>query len=154
MLQPGFGAAGAVGFPLMGVDQFRGREIPEGERMEAMIRNFAPNWAIPGSGTYAGNKIDRAMAGKRSKYKDEHTPLSAWMAGFGPKVVPNDTRKNKQRIEFKFDAQLENIDRKLRALKVKRKEGMITTDKYYEKKRELKNQKQRIKKSKRKAIYG
>ncbi len=153
-MQPGFGAIGGALYPMLGIDQFRGKEIPEGEKLEAFVRNFTPNLAIPGSGTYAGNKIDLATAGQGSRYKDENTVGTAWAAGFGAKVTPNSESKNRQRIRFKYDAKIETVESQIRRLKTKRREGMISDDKYDKQLETLKNKRQRIKRNRSKALNG
>ena len=153
-MQPGFGAIGGALYPMLAIDQFRGKEIPEGGRLEALVRNFTPNLPIPGSGTYAGNKIDLATAGQGSRYKDEHTPGTAWASGFGAKVTPNSESKNRQRIKFKYDAKIETVETQMRRLKTKRKEGMISDDKYDKQMETLRNKKQRIKGNRNKVLNG
>ena len=59
-LQPGFGAAGALAFPAFGIEGFLGRKVPKGEKLEQAIKNFTPNWPIPGFPSWAGQKIKRA----------------------------------------------------------------------------------------------
>jgi len=153
-MQPGFGALGGVLYPSLGIDQFRGREIPEGERLGALVRNFTPNLPIPGSGTYAGNKIDLAQAGEGSRYKDVHTPGTAWASGFGAKVTPNSENKNRQRIKFTYNAKIDVVESQIRRLKTKRREGMISDDKYDKQMETLRNKKQRIKRNRNKALNG
>jgi len=153
-LQPGFGALGGVLWPSMGVDQFRGKEIPEGEKLQALLRNFTPNLPIPGSGSYAGNKIDLATAGQGSRYKDEHTPGTAWASGFGLKINPNDTNKNRQRIRFAYDAKIRVVDQQISRLRTKRREGMISDDKFDKQMEALRNKRQRIRGNRNKAMNG
>ena len=104
--------------------------------------------------TYAGNKIDLAQAGMGSRYKDEHTPGTAWAAGFGAKVTPNSERKNRQRIKFAYDAKIEVVDTQISRLKTKRREGMISDDKYDKQMEALRNKKQRIRRNRNKAMNG
>ena len=152
-LQPGMGALGGILWPSMGVDQFRGKEIPVGERGAAMLKQFTPNViGLPGS--YAQSKLDRALGGKKSRYSDEHTVGTAIASGFGAKITPNDTRKNKQRIRFAYDAKISVVDSQIRRLRTKSREGMISQDKFKKQLETLKNKRQRIKKNRRKAIYG
>jgi len=171
-MQPGFGALGGALYPMLGIDQFRGKDIPEGERLEAFARNFTPNVpmgeilgkltggvvdpdSIPGlPSTYAGNKIALAEAGQGSRYKDEHTPGTAWAAGFGAKVTPNNESKNRQRIRFKYDAKIDTVESQIRRLKTKRREGMISDDKYDSQLENLKNKRQRIRRNRSKALNG
>ena len=152
-LQLGGGALGAIGYPMMGIDQFRGREIPEGQKLESIIRNFIPN--VPGvPGSFAQNKIDLAEGGARPRYKDEHTEGTAWAAAFGAKITPNDNNKNRQRIKFTYDAKIGKVDKQISALKGKKRNKMITDNVYKEKMKELQNKKQRIKRNRNKALNG
>ena len=152
-LQPGFGALGGVLWPSIGVDQFRGKEIPEGEKMAAMLKQFTPNIiGLPGS--YADNKLKKAIAGQGSRYGDEHTVGTAIGAGFGAKVTPNDTNKNRQRIRFAYDAKIKVVDDQIRRLRTKRREGMITEDKYDRSMEALRNKRQRIRGNRNKSLNG
>ena len=152
-MQPSFGALGGVMYPAMGIDQFRGKPIPEGERLAAMARQFTPNIAgIPG--TYAQNKIDKANADGYSKYGDEHTPGTAYGAAIGAKVVPSNDRKNQQRIKFTYQTKIDGVEREMRQLKNKRREGTINGAAYDKKMEALRNKRQRIRSNKRKAMYG
>jgi len=151
--QPSLGALGGVLFPAMGIDQFRGKEIPEGEKLGAMVRQFTPNiLGVPG--TYAQNKLDKANTGIPSRYKDDHTPATAAASGFGAKITPVDDRKLRDRIKWNYDAKIDAVKKEERQLKTKRKEGLISDEAYHKKREALRNKKQRIKRNRRKALYG
>ena len=125
-LQPGFGAAGAIAAPLMGVDQFQGREIPEGKKLEAMAKNFAPNWPIPGFPSWSGRKLTRAQSGKYSQTKDVHTPESAYLSGFGLKTTPVSTRKLKKRAGYPVARKIREKESEKRSIQSERKAGGYT----------------------------
>jgi len=116
-LQPSFGAGGALLNTAMGVDPFRGRDIPEGERLKYLTQQFIPNLPIPGIPTYAGEKLDRAIGGRESKTKDVHTPTSALLSGLGLKLTPVSTRKLKKRRGYPYDTKIRNLKTKKRKLK-------------------------------------
>jgi hypothetical protein len=115
--QPSFGAAGALLNTAMGVDPFRGRDIPEGERLKYLAQQFIPNLPIPGMPSYAGKKVDRARAGRRSKTKDDHTVTSALLSGLGLKLTPVSTRKLKKRRGYPYDKKIRELSTKRRNLK-------------------------------------
>ena len=101
----------------MGIDPFRGRDIPEGERLKYLGQQFMPNLPIPGMPSYAGKKVDRARAGRRSKTKDDHTVTSALLSGLGLKLTPVSTRKLKKRRGYPYDKKIRELSTKRRNLK-------------------------------------
>jgi len=115
--QPSFGAAGALFNTAMGIDPFRGRGIPEGERLKYLGQQFIPNLPIPGMPSYAGKKLDRARAGRTSKTKDDHTVTSALLSGLGLKLTPVSTRKLKKRRGYPYDKKIRELSTKRRNLK-------------------------------------
>ena len=105
--QPGFGALGAVGLSAFNIDPFKGKEIPEGQVLDAIFKQFVPN--IPGvPGSYAQTKIDRSYSG-RNATADEHTPFTAWASAFGLKLKPENIRKLKGRVHMRFNAEQDKI---------------------------------------------
>jgi hypothetical protein len=143
-LQPSFGAGGAIYNTLMGIDPFRGREIPSGERPQHLLRQFTPNIAIPGLPTYAGEKIKRAMTGQPQMLKDEHTVPTAVMSGFGIKATPVSTGKSVQRLRLKLDQNLRDIDRKVQKLGRDITSGDIDRVKYSNEYKKLMKEKQKL----------
>jgi hypothetical protein len=115
-LQPSFGAGGAILNTLQGIDPFRGRDIPEGERLDYLRRQFTPNLPIPGLGTYAGEKIERAIGEDESRTRDIHTIPSAVLSGLGLKTTPVSTRKLRKRKGYSFDKKIKNLRSKRRRL--------------------------------------
>lgn len=109
MVQPSFGAAGAVGWSLMSIDQFKGKTIPEGKKIAAFYKQMVPNLAfIPN--TYANDKLKRALSGKEGETIDVHTPLSALASSIGLKIVP----VSKNKLEYRAGAKLNNRIRELK----------------------------------------
>jgi len=111
-LQPSFGAGGAIYNTLMGVDPFKGKEIPGGPegRAKHLGQQFIPNLPIPGAPTYAGEKIKRAMTGKPQPTKDYHTPLSATLSGLGIKTTPVTSGKGVLRQRMKLQTKIRALD--------------------------------------------
>ena len=125
-LQPGFGAAGAAAFPLMGIEQFMGKEIPKDQRIPQIAKNFAPNWPIPGFPSWSGRRLTRAESGKYSRTKDVHTPESAWMSGFGIKTTPISTTKLKKRAGYPLSREIREKESEKRRIKSEKKAGGYT----------------------------
>ena len=113
-LQPGFGAAGAVAYPLLGMDAFMGREVPKGEKWDQIVKNFTPNWPLKGFPSFAGQKLERAYSGKYSPTKDVYDPLSARLSGFGIKTTPVSTRKLRKRAGYSFERDIRNLQTRKR----------------------------------------
>ena len=111
--QPSFGMAGAVGYTLMSVDQFTGRDIPAGKKIEAFYRQVVPNTVITPN-SYANIKLKRAMSGKDGPTIDVHTPMTALASGFGIKVDPVDVNKLSYRSAMKFMGELGDIKKKIK----------------------------------------
>ena len=116
--QPSFGAAGAVGYPSMGIDQFTGRPVPEGERAAKMASNFIPNWPVPPINaednrylfpSYATKKIARAQQDRKQVTSDQHTVGSSYASGFGVKLFKGEKGKNLLREKMKFEADKREI---------------------------------------------
>ena len=153
-LQPGFGAAGALAFPAMGIEQFMGKEVPKGERLEQAMKNFAPNWPIPGFPSWAGRKLKRAETGKYSKTKDVYTPESAWLSGFGIKTTPVSTRKLKKRAGYSASREMRNLQTRKRKLKSEKNAGGITATEYAQQISQINREIREMKRNKRLAEAG
>jgi hypothetical protein len=94
----------------MSIDQFKGRDIPEGKKIEAFYKQMVPNLAfIPN--TYANDKLKRAFSGKEGETIDVHTPLSALASSIGLKIVPVSVEK----LEYRVGARLNNRIRELKS---------------------------------------
>jgi hypothetical protein len=120
MLQPSGGVAGAVGWPLIGVNQFQGTEVPEGQRTQEILRNLFPNWQGIKFGnfdTYAEQKVRRADSGKKSQFGDDYSPLTARLSNAGIRIEPQNIGKMESRIEWKYEERIANIDKQIRKAK-------------------------------------
>ena len=132
MVQPGGGLAGALIWPGLGVNQFQGTTIPEGEKMKAAVRQVLPNWggnigeameAVTGSESYALQKERRAegMAEQgigRHPRSDDYSPATAVLSNAGVRLDQLDINKMKRRIRSKWDKKIK--DKKVLLGKLKR----------------------------------
>lgn len=122
-IQPSGGLAGAVGWPLIGVNQFQGTDIPEGKKLESAVRNVLPNWPglnIGGIRSWAQQKVERADSGETSRYQDDYSPLGARFSNAGIRVEPLNPSKMRGRIKMKYDQKLKDINREMRRIKRER----------------------------------
>jgi len=125
LVQPSGGVVGAVGWPMAGINQFQGNNIPEGQRTASAVRNLLPNWSgldFGGFKSYAEQKEDRADSGKRTRYKDDYSPLTARLSNAGIRIEPQSPSKMISRINMKYDKKIEDLEKQLRA--VKRETGL------------------------------
>ncbi len=129
--QPSFGVAGAIYNPSQGVDPFTGREIPEGQRMDAALRNAAPNWGdyglpyglgslmedVTGIESYQRQKEKRAEGledfGGFTESKDDYSPLTANLSGFGVRIQPKDESKLEWRFTQQFEKRIDNLNKRI-----------------------------------------
>jgi hypothetical protein len=122
---PGFaqltgGLAGAVVLPtLLGMNQFSGKKVKEGARMETALRNVAPNWSIL-PGTYANIKKRRAESGQLSARQDNNSPTQAALQGAGIRVQSVSPTKQTRRIRGPYLRSIKEIDESIRAVKKER----------------------------------
>ena len=120
MLQPGGGVAGAIGWPMLGINQFQGTNIPEGGKLDATIKNLLPNWEGLEFGdfkSYAEQKVDRADSGKTTKYKDDYSPLTARLSNAGIRIEPMDAGKMAGRIKLSYQKRIKDVKKRISALK-------------------------------------
>jgi len=123
MVQPSGGVAGAVGWPLLGINQFQGTNIPEGRKLDAMVKNLLPNWPgidIGGIMSYAEQKVRRADSGETSRTQDDYSPLSARLSNAGIRIEPLNQNKISRRIKMKYDQKLNDISREMRRIRRER----------------------------------
>ena len=131
-IQPSFGVAGAIYNPGIGVEPFTGKEIPEGERMDAALRNVAPNWGdyglpyglgsamedVTGIESYQRQKEKRAEGledfGGYTRSKDDYSPATAAMSGFGVRVQPKDIDKLEWRFTQQFEKRIDNLNNRIK----------------------------------------
>ena len=165
MAQPSGGLAGAVLWPTFGVNQFQGTEIPEGEKMEAAVRQVLPNWggnigemmeAATGNESYALKKERRAEAMEergmtRHRSSDDYSPATAVLSNAGIRMDQLDVNKMKRRIKWKYDQRLREKKQQLGRLKRK----VVSSDRREIHRREIDNLQadiRRIKKNRQKAL--
>ena len=153
-LQPGFGAAGAVAYPLLGMDAFMGREVPKGEKWDQIVKNFTPNWPLKGFPSFAGQKLERAYSGKYSPTKDVYDPLSARLSGFGIKTTPVSTRKLRKRAGYSFERDIRNLQTRKRRLRSELRAGGINTTEYAKQVSQINRELRELRNEKRKAMAG
>ena len=129
--QPSYGVAGAIYNPLQGIDPFTGREIPEGQRKDAALRNAAPNWGdyglpyglgslmedVTGIESYQRQKEKRAEGledfGGFTESKDDYTPLTANLSGLGVRIQPKDESKLEWRFTQQFEKRIDNLNKRI-----------------------------------------
>ena len=141
--QPSGGLAGAVGWPLIGVNQFQGTDIPEGKKFESAVRNVLPNWPglnVGGIRSWAQQKVERADSGETSKYQDDYSPLSARFSNAGIRVEPLSTYKLRSRIRLKYEKKLNDISREIRRIRKERSYSETEKDNRLEKQQEKKRE--------------
>lgn len=138
-VQPSFGAAGGVAFPLMGIPSMGTTPIPKEDRLKEVGRQFMPNLPIPGSGTYAGNKLKRGFTegGFVSDYKDTQTRLSSVLQTFGIRLQFVEKNKELGREYFRIKSLYEEQRKKGRKLDQDLAEKQITKEEYKEKAAEI-----------------
>ena len=133
-LQPSFGAAGAIGSAVWGMDPFKGIVRQRGpslsdktkEGAQYLAKQFIPNLPVP-TGlipgvpdlTYSGAKLTRALRGGPQPSKDYHTTASALMSSFGIKTTPVSAAKGIQRKRMKKDQDLKDLDQQIQTAKRK-----------------------------------
>ena len=129
-LQPSFGAAGAIGSAVWGMDPFKGIVRQRGpsladktkEGAQYLAKQFIPNLPVP-TGlipgvpdlTYSGAKLTRALRGGPQPSKDYHTTASALMSSFGVKTTPVSTAKGIQRKRMKYQQDLKALDQQIQS---------------------------------------
>jgi hypothetical protein len=131
-LQPSFGAAGAIGEALLGIDRFTGKPTPEGERISTLASKFLP-LGLP----YTKDRIKGAWSGKYSPTKDVHTPATSILSSLGIKVTPVSTTKLTQRVKFKMDNKVNELKSRIMAAKGLMEAGRISEDSFMRKRDKL-----------------
>ena len=133
-IQPSFGVAGSVLEPIRGVDPYTGREIPEGQRMDTALRNVAPNWGdyglpyglgsamedVTGIESFQRQKEKRAEGlddfGGYTRSKDDYSPATAALSGFGVRVQPKDESKLEWRFTQEFEKRIDNLNNRIKSI--------------------------------------
>jgi len=123
MVQPSGGVAGAVIYPWAGFNQFTGQKVPEGKKVDQILKNLMPNWPgidIGGIMSYAEQKVERADSGETSRTQDNYSPLSARLSNAGIRIEPLNQRKISRRIKMKYDQKLKDIKTEIRRVRTER----------------------------------
>ena len=133
-IQPSYGVAGAIYNPSQGVDPFTGREIPEGQRMDATLRNLAPNWGDYGLPYGLGSAMEDATGiesfqrqkekraeglddfGGYTRSKDDYSPATAALSGFGVRIQPKDADKLEWRFTQEFEKRIDNLNNRIKSI--------------------------------------
>ena len=119
VMQPTFGAAGGLAFPLMGIGTFTGEKIPQmSDRFKEVGRQFMPNLPIPGIGTYAGTKMERGMVpgGYQSLTRENHTLVTSILQNLGIRLESVDASKQSGHQYYRLKEKQDNARKKLRTL--------------------------------------
>ena len=131
-LQPSFGAAGAVGEALLGINRFTGKSTPEGARIKDLASKFLP-LGLP----YTADRLKGAWSGKYSPTKDVHTPATSILSSLGIKVTPVSTTKLTQRVKFKMDNKVNELKSQIRTAQGNFMAGRISEDSFMRKRDKL-----------------
>ena len=127
MVQPSFGVAGAAGWPALGINQFQGTDIPYGQRTQEAVRNLLPNWPGISIGdtfdSYAQQKVERADAGRRTRFGDDYSPTTARLSNAGIRIEPQDAGKLRSRVAWKYENKIKDIDKQIRRARRETKYG-------------------------------
>ena len=122
-IQPSGGLAGAVGWPILGINQFQGTDIPEGKKFESAVRNILPNWEylnVGGIRSWAEQKNQRARSGETSRFQDDYSPLSARFSNAGIRIEPLNPRKLAGRIRMKYNQKLKDVKKEMSRIRRER----------------------------------
>ena len=153
-LQPSFGIAGDVLFPMVGFDLF-GKKALAGQgvsdfddikvRSAAVAQRIIPNFPfVPGS--YSTQRIKRARVGEESPFRAEESELAAFFnsVGFKYQKVDIDKLRSVKGLEFQrkvngIRQQINNEARKFRDGKISREELNTNIDEIKDKFYDIRN---------------
>jgi hypothetical protein len=119
-VQASGGVAGAVIAPILGMNPSLGTEVPEGEKLDTIVKNLLPNWEglqIGDLKTWATDKVDRADSGKTTPNRDDYSPITARLSNAGIRIEPLHENKLGRRIRGKYMAKINVKKKQLRAIK-------------------------------------
>ena len=143
-LQPSFGLAGDVLFPLIGYDIFKGDKLRgQGVSMfddmlirgKAVVEKNIPNFPfVPGA--YSTRKIEEARVGD-SPLKATNSELLAFLNAVGIKIREIDLTKERRIKTFEFARRTRGIQQQLTTQANKYKNGSISIQEYRKKEKEL-----------------
>ena len=159
-LQPNFGIAGDVLFPLVGFDLF-GKKALAGQgisdfddlkvRAKAVSQRIIPNFPfVPGS--YSTQRIERARKGKETSFRSEESELVAFLNSVGLKFQKVNINKLRSAKGFEFQRKVNGIRQQISSEVSKFRDGKISKDKYEENIKELKDKFYDIRNSFKKAL--
>jgi hypothetical protein len=146
-LQPNFGIAGDVLFPLVGFDLF-GKKALSGQgisdfddlkvRAKAVSQRIIPNFPfVPGS--YSTQRIERARKGKETPFRSEESELNAFFNSVGFKFQKVNIKKLRTTKGFEFRRKVNGIKQQIRGQAANFRDGKISKDEYEENIKELKD---------------
>ena len=143
-LQPSFGLAGDLLFPLIGYDIFKGDKLRgQGVSMyddmlirgKAVVEKNIPNFPfVPGA--YSTRKIEEARVGD-SPLKATDSELLAFANSIGIKIREVDLTKERRIKTFEFSKRVRGIQQQLTTQANKYKNGSISIEEYRKKEKEL-----------------
>ena len=143
-LQPSFGLAGDLLFPLIGYDIFKGEKLRgQGVSMfddmlirgKAVVEKNIPNFPfVPGA--YSTRKIEEARVGD-SPLKATDSELVAFVNSIGIKIREVDITKERRIKTFEFSKKVRGIQQQLTTQANKYRNGSISLAEYQEKEKKL-----------------
>ena len=143
-LQPSFGLAGDLLFPLIGYDIFKGDKLRgQGVSMfddmlirgKAVVEKNIPNFPfVPGA--YSTRKIEEARVGD-SPLKATDSELLAFANSIGIKIREVDLTKERRIKTFEFSKRVRGIREQLTTQANKYRNGSISIEEYRKKEKEL-----------------
>ena len=150
-LQPSFGLAGDLLFPLIGYDIFKAEKI-RGQgvsafddfiiRSKAVVDKNIPNFPfVPGA--YSTRKIEEARVGD-SPLKATDSELLAFANSIGIKIREIDLTRERRIKTFEFAKRVRGIREQLTTQANKYRNGSISIQEYREKEKELTNKYNKI----------
>ena len=159
-LQPSFGIAGDVLFPLMGFDVF-GKKALSGQgisdfddikvRAKAISQRIVPNFPfVPGS--YSTKRIERARKGKETSFRAKETELIAFFNAIGIKYLKTNIKKLRTVKGFEFKAKVRGVREQLKNEANKFRDGQISREEYHINTQEIKDNFYEIRDSYKKAL--
>ena len=135
-LQPSFGLAGDIVFPMMGYDIFRGRKIPGqtgipsddfGIRLNTVREKLVPNIPfIPGS--YSTIRMEKARSDKSSPFRPKETELGALMNALGFKIERVELQKMKASKIIEMERKIRGYQEQITNIGKRFRSGLINRD--------------------------
>jgi hypothetical protein len=152
-LQPSFGIAGDVLFPMLGYDLFgadkiKGQGISDFDdfnvRAKAALQRLMPNFPfVPGG--YSTKRIERARKGE-SKFAPDESELIAFLNSVGIKLSKADIPRLRKIKAFEFRRRINGLREQRSIFNKKLRNGEINRKKYEEEISKLKEKYRKIRK--------